>query len=81
MGLQLLPLFQRYLDAALRLTLIDEFDVVLLDELLLTAVDLKLLNLLLFRLVVLNLLLEFRALICAVLQEHLLFLNGNLKLI
>jgi hypothetical protein len=74
-------LLQRNLDAALRFTLIDELNVVLLDQLLLAAIDLKLLNLLFLRLVVLYLLLEFRALIRAVLQEHLLFLNRELKLI
>lgn len=67
MRFQLLALFERNLNTALRFALNDKLDVVFFYELLLTAVNLKLLNLLFLGLIVLDLLLELGALISAIL--------------
>lgn len=76
-----MPVLKRDLDAALGLALGDEFDVVFLNELNLAAVLLKSEDLLLLRLVVLGLLLEFSHLVNAVLQEGLLLLVVSPQLV
>jgi len=69
--LHLDTLLERYLNTTLRLSFADELDVILFDKLLLTTVLFKLRNLLLFRLVVGDLLLEVLHLIIAILKEDL----------
>jgi len=75
-SLELISLLERKLHAALGLTFVNEFNVVLLHELLLPAIDFELLNLLFLRLIVLDLLLELGALISAVLEEHTLLFES-----
>lgn len=77
--LHLDALFNGHLNATLGLTLRDKLNVVLFDELLFTAVLLKLKNLFLLRLITGDLLLEVLHLVVAVLLEYHLFLEGLVK--
>lgn len=78
---QLLALLKWHLNLALDFTLADEFNVVFLDQLLLTAVLFQLGDLLLFGLIVLDLLRVEVGLHDAGLQEILLFLQSALQLL